>query len=163
MTDYHQTVIGNATPFGEFTKWLRPFDNKGMDNADALALRALRKLNLRRFMNREGLNQSDLARKYADYRTEHEGNSKPVKPSFFNDLLRDENKSFGEKLALALEKALHLKHGELSKKNSPLEMDHSAPAAEDEVLKLLNSLPPKRRAQFIEKLGEQKPKDRRHA
>lgn len=162
MTHYHQTVIGRQPPSGEYTKWLPLTDNVRMEKDDVEALRALRKLNLQRFLTREGMSQSTLARKYADYRSVHAPHAKPIKPSFFNDVLRDKAKSFGEKLAYAIEKTVGLKKGQLSVEDSPLEMDELPASQEDEVLDFLQNMPPKKRAQLLERL-ERSPKHRRQA
>lgn len=150
MTHYHQTVIGRQSPFGEFTKWCPSNDNKRMVSEEDLALRRLRIKNLSRFLEREGISQSELARRYADYRSK--SGEKPIKPSFFSDLLR-EKKSFGEKLATGLERTVGLKKGQLSEENSPLEME-LAEDPEEAVLDFLREMSPKQRAKFLERLKE---------
>jgi hypothetical protein len=110
METYHHTVIEKATPFREFTGQCVRRDNPSMDIKE---LPSIRRANLRRFVDArlEG-NLSELARRYRP--------DNP-RPSFFSDLLRGK-KNFGEKLAYELEICLELKIGQLSIKDSLLEM-----------------------------------------
>lgn len=114
MPDYHQTVIVNATPFVEFTKWCSLNQDIHMENEAA----ETRRENLRRLIERDFRdNQSLFARAYAP------GNEKP---SFINDLVRKgSKKSFGEKTARKIEMAAGLLPGQLSLPNSPLLRDSS--------------------------------------
>lgn len=108
--DYHRTVISKATPFREFTGQCLRMDNPSMDIKE---LPVIRRANLRRFVDAHlGGNLSALARKYRP--------DNP-RPNFFSDLLRGE-KHFGEKLAYELETCTGLKYGQLSLKDSPLEL-----------------------------------------
>ena len=80
---------------------------------DIKELPGVRRANLRRFVDlRMDGNLSALARKYRP--------DNP-RPNFFSDLLRGA-KNFGEKLAFELETCTGLKYGQLSIKDSPLEM-----------------------------------------
>ena len=80
---------------------------------DIKELPEIRRANLRRFVDAHmGGNLSKLAR---TYRPDN------PRPNFFSDLLRGA-KNFGEKLAYELESCTGLKYGQLSLKESPLEM-----------------------------------------
>ena len=110
VPDYHHTVISKATPFREFTGQCARRDNPSMDIKE---LPEIRRTNLRRFVDtRMRGNLSALAR---TYRPDN------PRPNFFSDLLRGA-KNFGEKLAFELETCTGLKYGQLSIKDSPLEM-----------------------------------------
>lgn len=132
MRHYHHTVIGNATPSGEFTAWWRSPENMGMRIKD---YPAIRRANLKRFVaNRHGGNLSDLARLY---------NPAAPKPSYFSDLLREgSGKSFGEKVARQIESAVGLKPEQLDIPDSPLEMGSNPPQTLTEALHLaIDALP----------------------
>jgi hypothetical protein len=126
MPNYHHTVIGYATPVGEFTKWCSSADNKRMTREEKAQIR---RENLRRFVDRHlDENLSELARLYA----RHMGKRDP-RPNFFSDLLRAE-KGFAETLAEAIEAAVRLKPGQLSIPDSPLEMREPLPKQPSEII-----------------------------
>lgn len=106
---YHHAVIGNATPFGEFTKWCAAPDNAGMQDE----IVKVRRQNLRNLIARDfGGNKSAIAREY---------DRENPKPSYFSDLVRDTSgKSFGEKAARKIEQRIGLLPGQLDIPNSPL-------------------------------------------
>lgn len=91
--DYHQTVICNATPSGEFTKRCKRDEIVLVDIQDA------RRKRLQRYIERQfSGNISALARRVGR------------QPTFFSDLFAG-RKSFGEKLARKLESELGLEPG----------------------------------------------------
>lgn len=114
MSDYHHTVMLNATPTGEFTKWCYPNDNLGMGNTMA----DTRRQNLARLIVRDFRgNKSEIARAY---------DSSNPKPQYFSDLLRpDGGKSFGEKAARKIEEKAGLRTGQLDIPDSPLLHDET--------------------------------------
>lgn len=90
--EYHHTVIGDATPFGEFTDRCK----RGL--LGRVDIQEVRKRRLRRYVDEHYAgNVSAFAQ------------ATGRQPSFFNDLFsRTRRKAFGEKLARALEKELGL-------------------------------------------------------
>ena len=98
MTNYHHTVILNATPFGDFTKWCKPKHTAAMVRQDIrrAALRAAIDQefegNVSRFAAAAGKSQSQIA-----------------------DML-DGRKPFGEKVARSIEGALGWSAGRLDER-----------------------------------------------
>lgn len=110
-TECHRTVTVLSTPIVEFTKWLHPSENDGMQT-DA----HIRRENLARLIRLHfNDNKSEIARAY---------NPEDPKPSYFSDLLREgSGKSFGEKAARRIEERVGLLPKQLDIPNSPLTMD----------------------------------------
>jgi hypothetical protein len=134
MPQYHHTVISKATPFREFTKWCRGTQTGDMKIAE---LAGTRRQNLARYVDQhlDG-NVSELTRIYG--RSVH----RDVKPSYFNDMLA-KRKSFGEKVARQIEKALRLLPGQLDIPDSPLiKMGTKSDVGDEELLMVIASLNP---------------------
>jgi hypothetical protein len=137
MPDYHHTVISNATPFGEFTEWCFDVQTSPMKIAE---LAAVRKVNLQRYVDKKlDGNVSALNRLYRDGKGA---------PSYFNDMLAG-RKSFGEKVARALEKALSLAPGQLDIKDSPLLPSAGKDGADDQLHDIIGTLTPAEKLQLI--------------
>ena len=137
MPDYHHTVISNATPFGEFTEWCFDVQTSPMKIAE---LAAVRKVNLQRYVDKKlDGNVSALNRLYRDGKGA---------PSYFNDMLAG-RKSFGEKVARALEKALSLAPGQLDIKDSPLLPSTGKDGADDQLHDIIGTLTPAEKLQLI--------------
>lgn len=114
MSDYHHTVILNATPNGEFTKWCPVTHNPVMADSLQNTKPAIRRANLQRFIDLKlGGNKSKFSRRMG-YES----------PSYVNDLLKPTGgKSFGEKTARKIEARIGLLEEQLDLKDSPLFMD----------------------------------------
>lgn len=137
MPDYHHTVISNATPFGEFTEWCFDVQTSVMKIAE---LAGVRRTNLRRYVDDKlDGNVSELNRRYR---------SGKGAPSYFNDLLAG-RKSFGEKVARAIEKALNLAPGQLDLKDSPLVQATGKDVADDQLHDIIATLTATEKRQLI--------------
>jgi hypothetical protein len=137
MPDYHHTVISNATPFGEFTNWCRSVQNSPMRIVE---LAAIRRANLQRYVDeRLAGNVSALNRLYRGGKGA---------PSYFNDLLAG-RKSFGEKVARALERVLSLAPGQLDLKDSPLAPAAGKDVADDQLQIIIATLTATEKLQLV--------------
>lgn len=152
MPDYHHTVISNATPFGEFTEWCFGVQTSPMKNVEQAAIR---RANLRRYVDEKlDGNVSELNRRYRE--------GKGV-PSYFNDLLAG-RKSFGEKVARAIEKALDLAAGQLDVKDSPLNRVTRKDLTDDQLHDIIATLTATEKRQLIgyaAAIRDQRPKPAR--
>jgi hypothetical protein len=144
MRHYHHTVLFDATPSREFTKWCPSGHNLAMQIRD---LATLRRANLQRFLDTKFPgNKSTLARLLG-----HET------PSYINDLLRTgSGKSFGEKAARRIESAVGLQSGQLDVPNSELLMDMSRRQTDlvEEIENGINDLSNEERQELAHKLAE---------
>jgi hypothetical protein len=155
MPDYHHTVISNATPFGEFTNWCGDVQTSPMKIAE---LAAIRRTNLRRYVDEKlAGNVSELNRRYRDGKGA---------PSYFNDLLAG-RKSFGEKVARAIEKSLNLAPGQLDLRDSPLtQVAGKEDLADDHLIGIIATLTPAEKRQlmgYAAAIRDQRPKPARKA
>lgn len=152
MTDYHHTVITNATPFGEFTNWCSGLQTSPMKIVE---LAGIRRTNLRRYVDEKlDGNVSELNRRYRGGKGA---------PSYFNDLLAG-RKSFGEKVARAIEKALNLATGQLDLKDSPLTHATGNDVADDQLQIIIATLTAIEKRQLIgyaAAIRDQRPKSAR--
>jgi len=134
MPNYHHTVIKKQSPSVEFTKWLLRGENTGVKIQD---LHEVRRENLRRFLVIKTWNKTDMAKAYAKLKKRRD-----PRPGFFSELLSTKEpkpgkkrRPFAEKLAWDIEDAVRLKRGQLSIKNSPLEIREDMVLAPLEKLK----------------------------
>jgi len=113
----HHTVLNDATPNGEFTKWCHAPSIPGMDSSELKNLKLVRTENLIALIRRDFAgNAAALARECEK------------SPSYINDLVAGRKPSFGEKAVMAIESGAGLIRGQLSIKNSPLTRDPSRAA-----------------------------------
>lgn len=106
---------------------------------------AIRRENLQRVIDLffKG-NASALARRYGEAKA----------PSYFNDLLRNPEKSFGEKTAMKIEVAAGLKPGQMSLKDSPLEqLEARRDLINDEIVEALEDFTADEKRQVLDAMA----------
>lgn len=157
MLNYHHTVTENTTPNGEFTKWCLENQNVVMSGNPSAPIR---RSNLNRYVKTFlGGNQSELMRRCSAI---------SQRTSYFNDLLKSEKKSFGEKAARRIEGALGLLAGQLDILNSPLEHDpNRAKSSKEQLHDIIKDLRPNEERELVvaalDIVRRRKPKQRKSA